>query len=147
WPVTFFLWPRRQNRLSRKLKRAILRRVKFPEWSPVAKTSQLILAAVIVLAGNAPAASPRSMNLSERFEVLPLTRSWQNHLMVHAQINGKPAVLMVDSGAPATLISLKRRADFRLDRVGTNSDLPSSVVVNGVPDKLAIVHNLRLGAL
>lgn len=67
--------------------------------------------------------------------------------MVHARINGKQAVLMVDSGATATLISLKRRADFRLDRVGTNSDLPSSVIVNGVSDKLAIVHNLRLGAL
>jgi len=54
---------------------------------------------------------------------------------------------MVDSGAPATLLSLKRRADFHLEGVGANSGLPTSVIVNGVADKLAIVHNLRLGAL
>ena len=54
---------------------------------------------------------------------------------------------MVDSGAPATLINLKRRADFHLNQIGTNSGLPTSVIVNGVADKLAIVHSLRLGAL
>jgi predicted aspartyl protease len=106
-----------------------------------------ILAAFFIFAANLPAAAPRARTLADRFEVLPLTRSWQNQLLVHARINGKPAVLMVDSGAPATLISSKRRADFRLERVGAHSDLPTSVIVNGVADKLAIVHSLRLGAL
>jgi len=113
----------------------------------MSKTLLSIFAAVLALAGNIPAAPPRPTNLADRFEALPLTRSRQNHLFVHARINGKPAVLMVDSGAPATLISLKRRADFHLGKIGTNSGLPASVMVNGVPDKLAIVHNLRLGAL
>ena len=54
---------------------------------------------------------------------------------------------MVDSGAPATLISLKRRAHFQLSGVGANSGLPTTVMVNGVADKLAIVHSLRLGSL
>ena len=106
-----------------------------------------IFATVFALAGNIPTASPRPTNLTDRFEALPLTRSAQNHLLVHARINGKPAVLMVDSGAPATLISLNRRADFHLGKIGTNSGLPTSVMVNGVADKLAVVHNLRLGAL
>src|SRR5437764_1990324 len=54
---------------------------------------------------------------------------------------------MVHTRQPGTLISSKRRADFRLDKIGTNSGLPTSVVVNGVADKLAIVHNLQLGSL
>ena len=121
--------------------------MKFSGRCSVAKKSLSSLAAAVVLAGNLPAAAKRPTNLSERFEVLPLTRSWQNQLLVHARINGKPAVLMVDSGAPATLISVKRRADFHLDKIGSNSGLPTSVMVNGVADKLAIVHNLRLGSL
>jgi hypothetical protein len=54
---------------------------------------------------------------------------------------------MVDSGAPATLISSKRRAEFNIPRIGGNSGLPTSVIVNGVADRLAILHSLRLGAL
>ena len=106
-----------------------------------------ILAASFIFAASIPAAAPRIRTLADRFEVLPLKRSWQNQLLVRVRINGKPAVLMVDSGAPATLISSKRRADFQLNRVGAKSDLPTSVIVNGVPDKLAIVHSLRLGDL
>jgi hypothetical protein len=128
------------------LNHAILRRVKLGRHRLVNRTSLSILAAILALSGNLWAASPRP-KLSERFEALPLTRSWQNQLLVHARINGKPATLMVDSGAPATLINLKRRADFHLNQIGTNSGLPTSVIVNGVADKLAIVHSLRLGAL
>jgi len=135
-----------QNRLSRKLNHGILRRVKFRGRCSLDQTLLSILAALIGLAGNLSAASPRP-NVSERYEALPLTRSWQNQLLVHARINGKPATLMVDSGAPATLINLKRRADFHLDKIGSNSGLPPSVIVNGVADKLAIVRDLRLGAL
>ena len=110
------------------------------------RTSFSILAGLVIFTGQLPAAK-QTRTLSDRFEVLPLTRSWQNQLLVRARINGRPAVLMVDSGAPATLISLKRRSDFHLEGVGANSGLPTSVMVNGVADKLAIVHNLRLGSL
>jgi len=105
------------------------------------------LAAALAFAEAIQAASPKPRDISDRFEALPLTRSWQNQLLVHVRINGKPAVLMVDSGAPATLVSTKRRADFHLEEIGGNSGLPSSVIVNGVANKLAIVHSLRLGAL
>jgi predicted aspartyl protease len=127
--------------LSRERKGGILRRVK-------SRHSALFgsFAGLLFFAAQLPAASP-ARTLADRFEVLPLTRSWQNQLLVRAQINGKPAVLMVDSGAPATLISLNRRSHFNLEGVGANSGLPTSVMVNGVADKLAIVHNLRLGAL
>ena len=82
-----------------------------------------------------------------QFEALPLIRSAQNHLLVRARVNGQSAVLLVDSGAPATLIDSRRRSDFKLAGVGNNPELPTSVLINGVADKLAIVHSLRLGAL
>lgn len=134
-----------QKRLSPELNHGILRRVKFRRRL-FHKASLSILAAAVGFIGNLSAAQ-RPPNLSERFEALPLTRSWQNQLLVHVRINGRPATLMVDSGAPATLINLKRRADFHLGGIGPNSGLPTSVIVNGVADKLAIVHNLRLGTL
>jgi predicted aspartyl protease len=142
-------WVLRVKELSRKKIGAILRRVKFSARG-FGNAAWSILAVVLFFAGQLPAASktPKAAPpLSDRFELLPLTRSWQNQLLVRARINGKPAVLMVDSGAPATLISLKRRSDFHLEGVAANSGLPTSVLVNGVADKLAIVHSLRLGAL
>ncbi|HEX4639110.1 MAG TPA: retropepsin-like aspartic protease, partial [Chthoniobacterales bacterium] len=120
--------------------------MKFGARESVAKLGLSILAA-FAFALNASAATSRPATIGDRFEVLPLTRSWQNHLLVHVRVNGKPAVLMVDSGAPATLINSKRRADFHIERIGAGSGLPTSVIVNGVADSLAILHNLRLGAL
>src|SRR4029453_15039660 len=43
-----------------------------------------------------------------QFEALPLVRSRQNHLLLRAFINGKPAWLTVDSGAPVSAIALNR---------------------------------------
>ena len=40
-----------------------------------------------------------------RYEALPLERSSQNHLLVRAEINGKPAVLLVDTGAPLSAVA------------------------------------------
>jgi len=122
-------------------------RVKFRVSRSVSRTTLSILAFASVLGGNVLGAPSKTKDFADRFEALPLARSWQNQLLVHARVNGKPAVLMVDSGAPATLISTKRQADFRLGEVVGKSDLPSSVILNGVADRLAMVHSFRLGAL
>jgi len=109
------------------------------------KRLSIFAVAVFAFAEISSAASkPKS---HPQFEALPLTRSGQNHLLVRAQVNGRSAVLLVDSGAPATLIDSRRRSDFKLAGVGNNPELPTSVLINGVADKLAIVHSLRLGAL
>ena len=65
---------------------------------------RLSTSVVLRLAGAvaAQAAAPSD----PRFEALPLTRSQQNHLLVRAYINGKPALLGVDSGAPVSADSL-----------------------------------------
>jgi hypothetical protein len=55
------------------------------------------LGLVIELAATLHGAFART---APQFEALPLVRSRQNHLLLRAFINGKPAWLTVDSGAP-----------------------------------------------
>src|SRR4029077_12569120 len=47
-----------------------------------------------------------------RFEALPLELSPQNHLIVRAFINGKPALLGVDTGAPVSAIAVSRHQHY-----------------------------------
>jgi len=82
-----------------------------------------------------------------QYEALPLTRSAQNHLLVRAVINGKPALLGVDTGAPVSAIALSRRAYFGMVPITGKSALPSRLSINGAFNSVAIAHNLRLGAL
>lgn len=81
------------------------------------------------------------------YETLPLIRSAQNHLLVRAEINGKPALLGVDSGAPVSAIALHRRAYFGMAPISAKSSLPSRLSINGAFNSVAIARNLRLGAL
>src|SRR5207245_8846238 len=82
-----------------------------------------------------------------QFEALPLVRSRQNHLLVRAFINGKPAWLTVDSGAPVSAIALNRREYFRLKPTTAESKLPARVQINGAFNRVALARELRIGAL
>src|SRR6516162_6421384 len=82
-----------------------------------------------------------------QFEALPLVRSRQNHLLLRAFINGKPAWLTVDSGAPVSAIALNRRQYFRLKPTTAESSLPARVQNNGAFNNLAIARELRIGGL
>ncbi|PYL60496.1 MAG: hypothetical protein DMF31_04360 [Verrucomicrobia bacterium] len=82
-----------------------------------------------------------------QFEALPLVRSRQNHLLVRAFINGKPAWLTVDSGAPVSAIALHRRDYFRLKPTTSESKLPARVQINGAFNNVAIARELRIGGL
>jgi len=95
------------------------------------------------------AAAPRGAyaRATAQFEALPLVRSRQNHLLVRAFINGKPAWLTVDSGAPVSAIALNRREYFRLKPTTTQSKLPARVQINGAFNSVAIARELRIGAL
>jgi predicted aspartyl protease len=84
---------------------------------------------------------------STQFEALPLVRSGQNHLLVRAFINGRPAWLTVDSGAPVSAIALNRRDYFRLKPITAESSLPARVQINGAFNKVAIARELRIGGL
>src|SRR5213596_3584018 len=92
----------------------------------------------------APGAYARA---TPQFEAMPLVRSRQNHLLVHAFINGRPAWLTVDSGAPVSAIALNRREYFRLKPITAKSSLPARVQINGAFNNVAIARELRIGGL
>lgn len=112
-----------------------------------------VVAALLAAAFIAPpalAASPRRQHSNAGallYEALPLIRSSQNHLLVRAEINGKPALLGVDSGAPVSAVALNRRAHFGLAPITGRSSIPSRLSINGAFNSVAIARNLRLGAL
>ena len=135
--------------LSHERNHAILRRVKVPAGSFFPKI--LLVCAAILLAAEICPAAPKKARSSDssspRFEALPLTRSRQNHLLVRAYINGKPALLGVDSGAPISAIALKRRAHFGLTGIPGSSNLPARLQINGAFNNVAIARSFRIGAL
>lgn len=109
----------------------------------------LALACLGLVAFVAPAVMARvpaprdSENASAQFEALPLDRSAQNHLIVRAFINKKPALLAVDTGAPVSAIALNRQKHFGLMPVAG----PSRVMINGAFSAVTIAKSLRIGAL
>jgi predicted aspartyl protease len=114
---------------------------------PLRKFTVLLAAALLIslpLAWARPQPAPSG---ALQYEALPLERSRQNHLLVRAEINGKPALLGVDTGAPVSAIALSRRAYFGMVPTGKKSGLPSRLSINGAFNAVGIAHNLRLGAL
>jgi len=106
------------------------------------------IAAFIGLAALVVATSLRAATAGAlQYEALPLIRSNQNHLLVHAEINGKPALLGVDTGAPVSAIALNRRAYFGLTPITGKSEIPARLSINGAFNAVGIARNLRLGAL
>jgi predicted aspartyl protease len=116
--------------------------------SPWRKIVAALLAAAFLAlpAMAAPARGPLRAG-ALLYEALPLIRSSQNHLLVRAEINGKPALLGVDTGAPVSAIALKRRAYFGLAPITGKSAIPSRLSINGAFNTVAIARNLRLGSL
>ena len=106
-------------------------------WKSIAATLLLAVAPQLHAAGTK----------ALQYETLPLIRSAQNHLLVRAQINGKPALLGVDTGAPVSAVALSRRAYFGLSPVTGKSSIPARLSINGAFNSVAIARNLRLGAL
>jgi predicted aspartyl protease len=130
---------------AREKKYAILRRViplpppRYSKWA--ATLAGLLLTSPLSIARPQPAVD------SFRFEAIPLERSQQNHLLVRAFINDKPALLGVDTGAPVSAIAISRRKHFGLTSIPGTSKLPTRLQINGAFNSVAIAHNLRLGAL
>lgn len=101
----------------------------------------------MVLLGLASALGASRLQQAPDFQALPLERSHQNHLIVRAEINGKPALLGVDSGAPVSAIASARRKHFGMSAIPGSSKLPPRLRINGGFSRVTIAHSLRLGAL
>lgn len=104
---------------------------------------------VALVAGNPTLVLAKTRVQAEvpQYEALPLERSSQNHLLVRATINGKPAVLLVDTGAPLSAVAVDRASYFGMDAVSAKSRIPSRLNINGAFNSMAIARSLRLGAL
>ena len=114
---------------------------------PVFGRLNFSLAAALALSVSIVSPSRAATAGALQYEALPLIRSAQNHLLVRAEINGKPALLGVDTGAPVSAIALSRRAYFGMAPITGKSALPSRLSINGAFNSVAIARNLRLGAL
>jgi len=111
------------------------------------KRTAAVCASILLASSFLVSARPQRPADRLQFEALPLERSQQNHLLVRAFINGKPALLGVDTGAPVSAIAIQRRKYFGLTSIPGASKLPARVQINGAFSNVAIAHNLRLGAL
>jgi predicted aspartyl protease len=120
--------------------------LEVPSFSLIRKIAAFSAAALSL---SVPIATPSRAATAGalQYEALPLIRSAQNHLLVRAEINGKPALLGVDTGAPVSAIALSRRAYFGMAPITGNSRLPSRLSINGAFNSVAIARSLRLGAL
>ncbi len=105
----------------------------------------------LVLFVSIAAASAHAAQITEarasQFQTLALERSQQNDLLVRAFINGKPALLCVDTGAPMSAIAMDRVRYFGLTTPGRNSEMAPRVQFNGGQYNLAVAHSLQLGSL
>ncbi|HJX24916.1 MAG TPA: aspartyl protease family protein [Chthoniobacterales bacterium] len=110
------------------------------------RKTALLGALVVGLPTLALARTPARAEMPQ-YEALPMERSSQNHLLVRAEINGKPAVLLVDTGAPLSAVAIDRATHFGMDPVSAKSKIPSRLNINGAFNSMSIARSLRLGAL
>jgi predicted aspartyl protease len=128
------------------VKYAILRRV--ISFSRLWRSRNAVFGALLLVASPVVSAAPsRPVPENFQFEALPLERSQQNHLLLRTFINGRPALLGVDTGAPVSAIALKRRDYFKLRPIPVKSKLPAQVEINGAFNSVVIARRLQLGAL
>src|SRR5215831_1709995 len=111
------------------------------------RTLSALLAALVTGVPVLTFARPSERTEPALYEALPLIRSSQNHLLVRAEINGKPAMLLVDTGAPLSAIAIDRATHFKLDPVSAKSRIPSKLNINGAFNAMSLARNLRLGDL
>ena len=105
-------------------------------------------AALLSVASTVSASGPRPAGAGESgIPSLAPGRSRQNHFLLRAEINGKPALLGVDTGAPVSAISAARRKHFGMSAIPGSSKLPPRLRINGGFNRVTIAHHLRLGAL
>ncbi len=120
----------------------------FPRPRTAIRFAALLLALLSAFpVFSASAKRPQPALENSQFQALPLERSKQNHLLVRAEINGKPALLGVDTGAPVSAISASRSKHFGMTGIPGSSKLPARLRINGGFNRVTIAKRLRLGAL
>lgn len=78
---------------------------------------------------------------------VPLRRSSQNELLLDVQVNGRPAVFLVDTGAPHVGLEQARIASLGIEPAGGNGPLVPTVQANGQPHRVAVISSLQVGGI
>lgn len=78
---------------------------------------------------------------------LPLIRTAQNDYRVRASINGKEALLLLDTGSPLSCLNEARSNFFGLTPFAGNDRVPSATIVNGKRHRVTMVSNASFGSL
>jgi predicted aspartyl protease len=71
-------------------------------------------------------------------EVVQLRRGAQNHLLLTAQVNGKPATLLVDTGSQRSLFRADRAAEFGIRADNRQLRLAGRMFPTGAVDELRV---------
>jgi predicted aspartyl protease len=145
--LVFGIFSRQADGLFSRL-RAIIRPV-FTGIAPFFSRKNLSALLAGLVAGLPLPALARAPARAETplYEALPLERSSQNRLLVRAEINGKPARLLVDTGSPLSVVAADRAAHFKMSPVSAKSGILSRLNVNGAFNSISIARSLQLGAL
>lgn len=98
------------------------------------------VAGLLLMIGWANAAFAQSRSLN-RYGAIPLMRGSQNHLLAPANVNGRAATLMVDTGAGSSFLQADRAQSFGLRPTGAEARTGR----RSFP--VAVADNLRLGGM
>ncbi len=78
---------------------------------------------------------------------LPLIRTAQDDYRVRVSINGKEALMLVDTGSPLSCLNEARSDFFGLAPFAGNARIPSFTIVNGKRHRVTMVSNANFGSL
>jgi predicted aspartyl protease len=80
----------------------------------------------LFLASENVSAAAKKLNL-DGYEQLPLERGSQNHLLLHAKVNGQPAVFVIDTCAARTFLRSDRAKKFGIRGAEGNAESSASI--------------------
>jgi predicted aspartyl protease len=78
---------------------------------------------------------------------VPLLQGSQGQPLLRGQINGKDAILYVDTGAPVTCVDESKARRFEFPALEWSDKTQITVNANGADHRVTLISNLRLGAL
>ena len=90
------------------------------------------------------AASPPKSEIPS-YVAMRLGSGKQNQFFVEARINGRRAVLIVDTGSPITCIDASKARPFGLKPFTGSEDIPATVIANGETHRVTLIPSMRMG--
>lgn len=81
------------------------------------------------------------------YVAIPLSRGKQGQPLLEAQINGRPALFYLDTGAPLMCVDVARTRRFGLSPLLDENGTPILVNANGIGHRVTMLPSINLGPL